>query len=268
MKNKAIEILKSKQTPQQEFNELLGVFTSSGGNANLVRNYNVRGYYAEGLQSLRYDVRQHLNISDADIRNYTPQLAVAKAEPTKTITLESVVQDMSIPEKEGFKLSVKYPFLRSKDCPDEFKILINDAISAFHRVKEQHEELFQMAYAEDGTATDEETFYAKASELLADFELNRDIYEELDHYEQTGEVLGNHPVFGDLKLEREVAAMSLEELAKAKNNVKSNISKRKKEMEKLNANPEENAEALKKVKEKLSYFETKQKLIDARLKGE
>lgn len=268
MKNKAIEILKSKQTPQQEFNALLGVLISSGGNANLVRNYNARGYYAEGLESLRYDVRQHLNISDADVRNYTPQVVAAKTESSKAISLESVVQEMSVPEKEGFKLSVKYPFLRSKDCPDELKILVNDAISAFYRVKEQHEELFQMAYSEDGTATDEETFYAKASELLADFELNRDIYEELDHYEQTGEVLGNHPVFGDLKLEREVAALSLEELVKAKNNLKSNISKRKKELEKLNANPEENAETLKKVNEKLSYFETKQKLIDARLKGE
>lgn len=271
MKNKAIKVLKTKQTPQQEFNALLSVFIASNGNPNLIRNYNARGYYAEGLVSLRYDVRQHLNISDADLRNFV-EIPVAQEPsadiPKNFIPLEvkksrfsEILQELNDEEKTGLKISTQYPFLREENCPNEFKILINDAITAYHNAKEKHEGLFAIFNNNENPEATNEEIYAIASELLSDFEINREIHEELEHYAKTGEILGNHKIFGDLKLQREVDAMSAEDLAKTKNNIKSYISKKKKDLEK--ADTDERKASL---EEQIAYLEKKRDLVDARLK--
>lgn len=278
MKHKAIQLLKTETQPVALFNGLLSVLINSNGNPNLIRNYNTRGYTPQGLETLRYDVMQHLGITAADMLSADKDLASENKE-LKMVNdqlldeneelleqlnnpLENILREMNDEEKEGFKISTQYPFLRDENCPNEFKILINDAISAYHRFKENHEELFKLSQeTEENTEKLNAIFYQKASELLKDFEINREIHEELEHYAKTGEILGNHKIFGDLKLEREVEAMSAEDLAKAKNNLKANISKKKKALE--NADTDERKASL---EQQITYLEKKRDLVDARLK--
>lgn len=278
MKNTTLKLLKqSYNTPQEKFNALLSAMVSANGNPNLIRNYNARGYTPEGLKTLEYDICQHLGISEREIREFQlpkPKTEVPVAQepssdvPENIIPLEvkksrfsEILQELNDEEKTGLKISTQYPFLREENCPNEFKILVNDAITAYHNAKEKHEGLFAIFNNEGNPEATNEEIYAIASELLSDFELNREIHEELEHYTKTGEILGNHKIFGDLKLKREVEAMSAEDLAKTKNNIKSYISKKKKDLEKA-----DNDERKASLEQQITYLEKKRDLVDARLK--
>lgn len=271
MKNKAIAIIKSTKRPQEKFNEFLNILILSSGNPNLIRSYNARGYTEEGLVSLEYDIKQHLQISDSEIRNFKEEeLKINTQEAENKVTVghqplksrfSEILQELNDEEKTGLKLSTSYPFLRDENCPVEFKILVNDAITAFTKAKEKHEVL--QAVGDKEEAENNEEIYAIAEDLLKNFELNREIHAELEHYAKTGEVLGEHEIFGDLRLQRKVDAMSMEDLAKARNNVKSNISKAKKKIEES-----QTAEDKEKHAKKLAEFEKEQSLINERLKAE
>ena len=270
MKSEAIKVLKTEEDPKKKFTALLSIFILANGNPNLLRAYNSRGYRPESLETLIYDVKKHLNISNADIRNFqiieetpatdTPN-PTTTGEPSQYRGFENILREMNDQQKEGLKLHSHYPFLREPDCPDEFKILVNDAITAFYNFKESHEELFhKVANAEEPQLTDEEIFKI-ADLLLQDFHLNKDIHAELEHYQQHKEILGEHPIFSNLKLKREVEAMSAEELAKTKNNIASTISKKRKQLE-----DETDPEKVETLKIQILHLETKKELVNARLK--
>lgn len=173
--------------------------------------------------------------------------------------LNRVLREMNDKEKEGFKLFSQYPFLREKSCPNELKVLVSDSITAFHSYREKHEELFKMFEEKNES---KEKIYAIASELLNDFELNRSIHKELQHYRDNGEILGEHRALLEFKLQKEVDAMTGDVLAKAKNNLKSNISKKKKAL--ASAQSEEQKI---KIQEALQYLEKKQALVNEKLKN-
>lgn len=247
------------------FNKLLEALNQSGGNANLVRNYNLRGYSKHNLETIKYDVCQHLGISEKDLVSYIEEREEIEAKAsTPSVSsgevlsrFEEILKEMNAEEREGFKISTKYPFLREESCPNELKILVNDAISAYYRFSEKHEKLFEITSNEQFIDTGE--IYNIAADLLKDFDINQDIHRELEHYSKTGEILGEHSIFSDLKIKREVEKMSALELAKAKNNIKTYISKKKKELKKAKA------EQRAKLEQEISSLEAKRRLIDGRL---
>lgn len=272
MKNFVLEILTKKQLPSEKFNALLSAFISSEGNANLIRNYNARGYTPQGLESLEYDVCQHLGISARDIREFKGQSAEKEQEanhreeqnsdntsPEAQSPFIGVLREMNSEERKGFRLATSYPFLREEDCPSELKILVNDAITAFYAYRDKHSELFEEVYKD--TVIENEEIYKKASEILDNFELNKEIHRELEHYAKHKEILGEHKIFQDLKLERKVSAMSVEELAKAQNNLKTYISKRKSKIKKS-----KDSEEIATLEKEIALLEKEKELIHERLK--
>lgn len=275
MKNQVLTILKTEHNPQKRFNSLLGAYISTGGNPNLIRSYNARGYNPTLLETLEYDVKQHLGISNTDIVNHViPEIEVeqvlktdleiseqVKASPEARNEFDNILKDMNEEEKTGLRFSTEYPFLREKDCPNELKILANDAITAFHNFKNKHTELLEKVANVTEPKLDEIQIFKIANELLEDFEVNREIHDELQYYKEHQDFLAEHPIFEDYKLEKEVKAMSAEELAKTKNNLKSNISKKKKAIKEA-----DDEERKSKLSEDLSILEKKQKLVDERLK--
>ena len=266
---KVLEYFKQLPTSEQEqFNKAMELFVQHNGNANTQRFYNRAGFSPKNLASLHYELKKLVGISEIDIINY-------QSEPEQVPTYEGdlqelinekkdvfleILQEVNAEAKQGFKLESQFPFLREKDCPNELKILVNDAITAFHDYKNAHEELFAKLSGVTEPQLSNEQVYEIASQLLEDFELNQEIYAELEHYQKNKEILGEHSIFATLKLEREVAKMAPAKLASFVSGYNSAKSKAKKKVEEAKSD-EEKAEA----QSKLDLLEQKKALVDKKL---
>jgi hypothetical protein len=129
--------------------------------------------------------------------------------------LKDEVQTLKLaPKIDNQSIRVEFPFLNNADCPDEFKILIADKITAWNRYLELQADI---AKAESGENTlDAAQLSLIANEAVKCFDENQKIYDELNCYQTTGKVLGVHPLFKKLRLTREVETMTTDELIKYK----------------------------------------------------
>ncbi|MDV4025243.1 hypothetical protein CMT52_12970 [Elizabethkingia anophelis] len=241
MKIAVLDFLKKEYPrPVDRFNDGMGLLMrTQNASSMLQRNYNARGYTPQSLESLEYDLKKMHGISDADIRKHVIEIPVetniivaggfdqALFMAANKDLFTNVLQDMNETEKAGFKIYDRYPFLREEDCPNEFKILTADAITAFHNFKEAHTELFNEVVLPENTELTNEEIYAIAAKLLSDFELNREIHAELEYYAENGEILGEHEIFAELKKTREMNALTSADLSRKIKNLASNISKKK-----------------------------------------
>lgn len=274
MKIAVLDFLKKEYPkPVDRFNDGMGLLMRTPeASTMLQRNYNARGYTPQSLESLEYDLKKLYGISDADIRKHVIEIP----EETNVIVaggfdqalfmaankdlFTNVLQEMNETEKSGLKMYDRYPFLREEDCPNEFKILTADAITAFHNFKEAHTELFNEVVLPENTELTNEEIYAIAARLLDDFEINRAIHSELEYYAKNNEILGEHEIFADLKKQRELNTLTSVEISRKLGNIKSNISKKKKKLTET-----KDAELKLKLSEEIKALETEKAELDARL---
>ena len=120
----------------------------------------------------------------------------------------------SLPKIDAKSIRVEFPFLNEKECPDEFKILVADKITAWNTYLENHADLLKIESGE--LVTDDKSKAEIAASAIASFDENQKIYDELNAYQTTGKVLGLHPIFKRLQLTREVEEMTADELVKYK----------------------------------------------------
>lgn len=106
----------------------------------------------------------------------------------------------------------------------ELKILVADRISAFHRYVEAHANLFTSETPGD--------LSLQTKTVIDNYLENHLIYDELNHYKQHHEILGNHPVFAWFKRLQEIRTLKPGELFKLQslllnyvNRLKSKINK-------------------------------------------
>ena len=260
-----------KQLPaseQEQFNKAMELYRENNGNTNTQRFYNRAGFSPKNLASLHYELKKLVGITEVDIINYQSAPVIVPTyegdlqeliTEKKDIFLE-ILQDVNAEAKQGFKLESQFPFLREKDCPNELKILVNDAITAFHDYKNAHEELFAKLSAVAEPQLSNEQVYEIASQLLEDFELNQEIYAELEHYQKNKEILGEHSIFATLKLEREVAKMAPAKLASFVSGFNSAKSKANKKLAEAKSD-EEKAKAQKNLEDLMM----KKVLVDKKL---
>lgn len=266
---KVLEYFKQLPTSEQEqFNKAMELYRENNGNANTQRFYNRAGFSSKNLASLHYELKKLVGISEIDIINYQSAPVIVPtyegdlqelATEKKEVFLE-ILQEVNAEAKQGFKLESQFPFLREKDCPNELKILVNDAITAFHDYKNAHEELFAKLSAVAEPQLSNEQVYEIASQLLEDFELNQEIYAELEHYQKNKEILGEHSIFATLKLEREVEGMTVKKMTSFISGYNSAKSKAKGKLDEAKSD-EEKAEA----QSKLDLLEQKKALVDKKL---
>ncbi|AZA49585.1 hypothetical protein EG346_15980 [Chryseobacterium carnipullorum] len=256
-------------SPQEEYNQGLALLMQNPASRNAVRSYNNKGYSKQGLENLKYDLKKSFGIKDQDIRKYKEDITPVIEERTLEGFLEENkdrVQELlsEIPEDalKGMKLYGKYTFLRSPDCPNEFKILVGDAITAFENYKAGHEELFTKVASLADPLLDENEIFEIANQVLEDFELNREIHAELQHYADTGEILGKHEIFADYNLAREISKLTAAELAGRSSNLKSYISKANKLI-----NTSKNPEEVEAAKVRLANLKKEKALVDKTLKA-
>lgn len=158
------------------------------------------------------------------------QQAVEKLAPAYAQVPETI--------KKVIRIREKYPFLRSQDCPEEFKIMVADMFTAYDNYREAYTLL------SDKNTKDENLQLAEA--VVENYLANRAMWEELDYYLANGEILGNLPIFELLKLRKEISSLSDMDLMKKLNTTKPNITKSKKAIETAK-NAEEKAEAEKRM---------------------
>ena len=158
------------------------------------------------------------------------QQAVEKLAPAYAQVPETI--------KKVIRIREKYPFLRSQDCPEEFKIMVADMFTAYDNYREAYTLL------SDKNTKDENLQLAEA--VVENYLANRAMWEELDYYLANGEILGNLPIFELLKLRKEISDLSDMDLIKKLNTTKPNITKSKKSIETAK-DAEEKAEAEKRM---------------------
>ncbi|MFD2824794.1 hypothetical protein ACFS5M_14015 [Lacinutrix iliipiscaria] len=158
--------------------------------------------------------------------------------------------------KTHLKLREEFPFLNDADCPDKFKILVADKRTAYYAYLDARDEIKKLI--ELGASNEE--LYELGVKSIGNFELNLEIYDELNYYNEHGEILGKHPIFADEMLNEKVGKLSTVELTKRQKNLRSYISRDSKKLDKMEAGEDKDA-----FEKKLNEFKHELELIDARL---
>jgi len=115
-----------------------------------------------------------------------------------------------------------WPFLSRPDCPPELKILAADKITAWTNFAREHEKLFDCVTPEQ--------CLEHAKNCVFYYQQNRKIFSEFAHYQDTGHVLGKHPVFGEVRRTHEMLSAGPIELMRRQHNLRAAISRLKRQM--------------------------------------
>lgn len=115
-----------------------------------------------------------------------------------------------------------WPFLSRPDCPPELKILAADKITAWTNFAREHEKLFDCVTPEQ--------CLERAKNCVFYYQQNRKIFSEFAHYQDTGHVLGKHPVFGEVRRSHEMLSAGPIELMRRQHNLRAAISRLKRQM--------------------------------------
>ncbi len=226
-------LIHDELTPVDKFNQLLRIYQNhEKRNKNILQSLNRQGYSANSYNKLVYEIKKIFNISDVEAKTHVlpketsncptciPTTNVATTgenihhmaaafdyylenkgskEDTNNESSENTIKTDDTP-----KLRVEFPFLNQENTPDAFKILVADRITLF-------KQLVEMRGIIDDPTTSDEIRKELAPKIAQADEANDAIWKELNHYQETGEVLGNHPIFSTLSLERKIATMTAAE---------------------------------------------------------
>lgn len=224
MGNKIIEYLKNDRS----FEAGLMLYMIFGNSESFKRILNRQGFSEYNHKLLLEELRKVAKL-EQDEFNYilsTQVKAVSKEtkdEPTTPPTTQEVTTFVEqLPEyvRKSIKLRDEFPFLREKDCPPELKILVADMISAFEAYHQANERLFK--------AMDPEDFAKASEEVVENYLENRAIWEELNHYKENKEILGQHPIFEQTQRFEEIRLMNGNDLVKLLKSLENNISRNNK----------------------------------------
>lgn len=172
------------------------------------------------IQILASDVSDDLG-KEADGRKKEDLLALIQEGREKVIVEKAASVPVEV--KRSIKLREQFPFLKEKDCPEILKVLVSDMITAYENYRDGHAKLFESMTKE------EEQILAR--DIVDNFIENKQAFAELEHYRDSGQMLGEHPIFEEQKVKEELEKLSGEELSKKANALRKNISTNRKRAE-------------------------------------
>jgi hypothetical protein len=141
------------------------------------------------------------------------------------------------PVRKMIRFREKYPFLNSPDCPDILKVLVADMFTAYGNYKAAFVRLQTLGDADSAQAA------AECETIVTEYLKNREIWDELEHYRETGSILGKAAKFREMEATEDLTALSDVELVGKLNSANSNVSKHKKKLDDAKAKGEENEKA-------------------------
>lgn len=270
MKQKVLAFFQAMPAePYEQFNEAFALYRNSPAkNPSAERSYNASGYSPHMLESLLYDLQKAFDITDTE--RYTKlEVRSEKLEVVGEMEKDGNVDggkddsDVVDTEKAIVPLREEFKFLNDKDCPNELKILVADKITVWKQYEAIQEQIVILNAKEVLTAEEKESLSELAKDAVAAFEENQAIYEELNAYNETGKVLGKHPIFRKLQMEREVEEMSTEELVKYKGSSAKYFTDNKKTLAKAVADKDE--AKIKEINDRVAEREVKLALVNKKL---
>lgn len=247
MRNKFLKILANPENKkdQKVYADLVKAY---GEVASVRQVYHYQlGYTPNKLEGLIYEIKKSQGITDKDIALYDPgdeeeeikaeiNKALQEAELEKQAQAQKeadelakqnenpILKGLDEPVLQGLKIRDEYPFLNDENCPDVFKVLVADKITAYKKYAALHAEALEAADEKDA----EDKLYELASDAVKAYQLNLDIKDELDHYRDTeGKVLGKHPKLKNLRIAQEIDEMSEADLIKHRTNAMKSLPKYK-----------------------------------------
>lgn len=288
MKAKVIEFFQNlPEAKHDQFNKAFELYRQSE-NKNIIveRNLNAQGFTPSSLDNLLYDLQKMHGITDVEkvsslqvadsslqMADSSEQIAELESEKEDLVfenedlkdeneELKSEVESLKLaPKLDAKQIRVEFPFLNDKDCPDALKILVADKITAWNKYLAVHEYLLKI---EAGEVQESDEEKAKLAALVIEyFNENQKIYDELITYQETGKILGVHPIFAKLQLEREVEAMTTDELVKYKGSSAKYFTDNKKHLAKAITNNDK--DRVMEIESRVAEREVKLALVNKKL---
>ncbi|WP_289860826.1 hypothetical protein [uncultured Muribaculum sp.] len=141
------------------------------------------------------------------------------------------------PVRKMIRFREKYSFLNSPDCPDILKVLVNDMFAAY--------DVYKTAFAHLQVIPDQTIAEAatEAEKVVTAYLANREIWDELEHYRTTGQILGKAAKFREAEAVEDLAALSDLDLAKKLSSARVNQSKHSKAVKEAEAAGNDSAKA-------------------------
>lgn len=207
--------------------------------------------------------KQILISEKEDLQDEKDELEFEKEElEEENESLKDEIQTLKLaPKIDNVSIRVEFPFLNNTDCPDEFKILIADKITAWNRYLELQEQIADAGLGK--TVVSNEDLAILGNEAVKCFDENQKIYDELNAYQTTGKVLGVHPIFRRLQLTREVEIMTPDELHNFKGSSSKYFSDNRKQLAK--AVKAKNEERILEINTRVADREVKLALVNKTL---
>jgi len=225
MKELIFQYLKSDRS----FDTGMKLYQKYGRNKALLRKCNLQGETPHNLEVLHYQLFKLTGEPEPEffkiiLRKVQP---APEPEPIPEETIPEGGDDKKPPltviEATKVKLREEFPFLSEKECPDAFKVLVADMLTAYENYVKAHEDLFNI--------TNEDEAFEAADKLMENYLENRAIWSELEHYKKEGKILGEHPYFEDRKRRAKITNMAVPDLIKLHDNLEHNIWRNKRKME-------------------------------------
>jgi len=135
---------------------------------------------------------------------------------------QSFIKQVPDNVKKAIRLREEYPFLKSKSCPEELKILVADMLTAYDTYIEGHQQLKE--------ESDPDIIAALSQSVVENYLENRQIWEELNHYRDKKELLGKHPIFDWVKRRNEIQALKTPDLINLKDQLQNKIPRTRKKI--------------------------------------
>lgn len=256
MTNIILDYLKT----DRDFDTGVRIYQKFGKNNALLRKFNLQGETPQNLELLHTRLYMLTGLPDKEfhqmmlkpVEKQDPVVAIPAAKPVPPPADPKPAQPVTAVEAVRVKLRDEFPFLSEPFCPDDLKILVADMITAYENYVKAHKELFDV--------TDEKNAFEVADKLIENYLDNQAIWKELNHFKNTGKILGEHSHFSAQKRKGELMKKSVPELIKLKEQLEMNIWRNRK---KLTDDPRPNL--VKSRQESIAKYEVDLKVVKSLL---
>lgn len=233
MKNEVLNFLRNlPKNNNEKFNKAFEFLRAvKGTNFNQMRVYNMQGASESNIKNIIYDLKKHYGISDAEVlskKSPIPKVVYADVElkSVKDVDILSGTEGGSTEDTDNetkTNLHAEFPFLSAENCPLELHIVTGQLVASWKRYNAFHAELQLVTSGEKVISP--EDLNKLTADCNAAFELNDKLYKELEHYRDNNTILGEVEGLKEYAINKEIDAMTTEELVKYQKNSAPYLSK-------------------------------------------
>lgn len=235
MRKEIVEYL----TGPRDYSAGVALYNKYGANLMLKRAFALDQTVAN-VEILHNELAKLAGLSSADLARLPKRAKCASCSP---ISADDAIEEMFSEPKEAvssykpasettkkmIRFRDKYTFLSEPDCPDVLKVLVADMFTAYGN--------YRSAFARLQVLGDEESEKAAAEceAIVEQYLANREIWEELEYYQEHHVVLGKAAKFREMEVKEDISQISDVDLVGKLRSAQVNLSKQKKALAKAEA---------------------------------